>query len=310
MITMPTVLVLGAGASAPFGFPCGGGLRSQIYQIFAQKQSPEVQQMLLADFTFEKISQFRHALSRSGSMVDEFLEYRTDFMDVGKASIASVLLQDEGEASLFNVNVPNNWYELLFRCLTLESSFESFGKNKLSIITFNYDRSIEQYLFITLKNRYNRTEQECAKKLEEIPIIHVHGTLGRLPWQQFWGPIVNYGGDINFQKIRDASKTIKVIHEDISDDPEFNQAYELMTAATRIYFLGFGYHPINLKRLRIKKLIRKDMSGTAYHLPIYLRNNATSIKTRAGHPVIQLMHSPQSENIDVFTYLNYHVSLI
>jgi hypothetical protein len=46
---------------------------------------------------------------------------------------------------------------------------------------FNYDRSLEHFLFTALKYSSGKSDDECAGKLKTIPIIHLHGDLGALP---------------------------------------------------------------------------------------------------------------------------------
>ena len=60
----------------------------------------------------------------------------------------------------------------------LDSTFEEFGNNKLSIVTFNYDRSLEHYLLNSLMTLHGKTRDECAQALKKIPIVHVYGQLG------------------------------------------------------------------------------------------------------------------------------------
>ena len=75
-----------------------------------------------------------------------------------------------------------DWYEYL--SVKLNSSFEEFGENKLSVITFNYDRSLEHYLLNSLINLHGKTCDECVKALAQIPIVHVYGQLGERPYPQ------------------------------------------------------------------------------------------------------------------------------
>jgi len=264
MIEVPTVLVLGAGASMPFGFPSGRKLVALINDML-NGDSPTVNLLEKHGYEKEQIWRFRKNLVLSGrSSVDEFLEYRTDFLDVGKEAIAAALLSFEQTANLFNVNKGSNWYQYLFGLLN--TSFDEFDKNKLSIVTFNYDRSIEHYLFTALQYAYNKNDEECAEKLNKIPIVHVHGKLGRLPWEETHYSLVPYDvvakhSDNLGLYIGRGGKNIKIIHEDIEKDPEFKEAFELFIAAKRIYFLGFGFNETNLKRLRIESLCHPDVSN-------------------------------------------------
>src|SRR5207249_11041267 len=61
---------------------------------------------------------------------------------------------------------------------------------------------------------------------------------------------------------------IKIIHEvNVSDDPEFKRAHEVLKKSERICFLGFGYDKTNLRRLFAPFdpgfLVKKMLCGTA-----------------------------------------------
>ncbi|MBW7988586.1 MAG: hypothetical protein FVQ84_00980 [Planctomycetes bacterium] len=273
MVDIETVLVLGAGASMPFSFPSGKKLVALINDML-NGDSPTVDLLKKHGHEKEHIWNFRNTLVLSGrSSVDEFLEYRTDFLDIGKEAIAAALLRFEQTANLFNVKKDNNWYQYLFGLLN--TSFDEFDQNKLAIITFNYDRSFEHYLFTALQHAYNKNDEECAEKLNKIPIVHLHGKLGRLPWEKTRYSLVPYDTPRYPDKlglyVGRGGVNIKIIHEDIKKDPEFKQAFELLIAAKRICFLGFGFNETNLKRLRIESLCQpdvpdKDICGTSYGL--------------------------------------------
>jgi hypothetical protein len=151
VITTPTVLVLGAGASYPYGFPTAKGLKELICDAFASPTtratlllSDESDDLKYSPPSAEEFFQFREAFLKSGQpSVDAFLEHRPNFLRVGKLAIAHCLIPFEDEAKLYRPDLSRggNWYEYL--SVKLSSSFEQFGDNKLSIITFNYDRSVE-----------------------------------------------------------------------------------------------------------------------------------------------------------------------
>lgn len=246
MITRKLVVVLGAGASKPFGFPTGYELVKEINTMLKPSRTGTI----LSDLVKEQngpthVENFRIALEKSGKpSVDAFLEHRPEFLDVGKLAIAWALLPRENEERLFS-NGPN-WYEYLFN--KLNARFEEFNQNSLSILTFNYDRSLEHYLFTALKNAYGKQPAECAKMLHSIRIIHLYGQLGELSYLN--PPGVDFGAGVTADTLRKCADGIQIIHEDDAiDKPQFQQAHELLRNAERICFLGFGYDKTNLKRL-------------------------------------------------------------
>jgi len=208
----------------------------------------------------KEIIDFRSALNYADSpSVDAFLEHRSEFSEVGKLSIALILIPYEDERRLFNIDgsadMPSSWYRYLMDKLNAKDCDE-FKYNKLSVITFNYDRSWEHYLFTALKNRYGITDDECTESLSFIPIIHVHGSLGSLPWQasNYSRP---YEKTNDLSEIQKASKQIIVMSEKEEYASVFHTVFKLMEKASKIYFLGFGYHNTNLRRLGILNLSNK-----------------------------------------------------
>ena len=153
MITVPTTLILGAGASVPFGFPTGFTLLQKVLML----THPESLVNGIRNFAFLKCEQkeivrFHDELLKSGQeSVDSFLEFRPEFIPIGKTAIALTLITCENENTLFNPN-EENWYRYLFNRIT--TAFDDVARNELSILTFNYDRSLEHFLLTALTNKY------------------------------------------------------------------------------------------------------------------------------------------------------------
>ena len=49
----------------------------------------------------------------------------------------------------------------------------------------------------------------------------------------------------------DSIQSIKIVHEADAATEELDSAVELLTAATRILFIGFGYHEANMRKLKV-----------------------------------------------------------
>jgi hypothetical protein len=89
--------------------------------------------------------------------------------------------------------------------------------------------------------------------------IHLHGQLGFLPEIGGAGPVVSYGGSadgITEADVLSASRAIKIINEAHPNEPQFVQARQLLAAANRIVFLGFGFAPRNVERLQLQASLR------------------------------------------------------
>ena len=248
MITTPTVFVLGAGASVPYGYPTGAGLRSEVLEgisgwrgdaaVWAQGKGLEAE-----------AKRFAVALTRSrNTSVDAFLEHRRELQAIGKLAMASVLLRCENDERLFSEReIQGDWLTYLLNAMS--EPFDAFSGNKVSFITFNYDRVLEHALFNAVQHRYDKSVADGAHVLRTIGIVHVHGSLGPLPWQEPDGH--PYGRSVQLEDVLSAADRIKIVYEGAEEDPEFKVARTLIRKASRIYFLGFGYSKDNVERLHL-----------------------------------------------------------
>lgn len=142
----------------------------------------------------------------------------------------------------------------------------------LDIITFNYDRSLEQYLYNAVETAYpGKSETQYRELLQSRRIIHVYGKLGPLLWQDVDSHI-RYGQTPNAEMLLKAASNIKIMREAQTITEEFTQAHKVLGEADRICFLGFGFDETNLQRLMLPHLLRRDthvqIHATTLHLPI------------------------------------------
>jgi hypothetical protein len=267
MIRSPTVLILGAGASAPFGFPCGRPLLLEIahgIKVLSSSLGDLGHRLEGCGYDRDLVKQFgRELLLSAQPSVDAFLEKRREYIEVGKAAIACALIPYEREPELYRYQEKGpHWYEYLFS--QMGTTLEHFKNSQLSVITFNYDRSLEHFLFLALKHSYGLSDEECGEQLKAVPIVHVYGTLGgSLHYEEESRP---YNDEVTLDVVKRCASTIRVLHEStIIDDPELNKARELLMHARVICFLGFGYYYDNIRRLRPGLLPGdSELFGTAF----------------------------------------------
>ena len=199
--------------------------------------------------------------------VDSFLEYRPDFRDVGKQSIAASLVPRESEKHLQRAGRKQKmgWYELLFSRMIANK--EDFAQNQLRIVTFNYDRSLEHTLFLALRSSYGIPDKEAAEGVGSIGIVHLYGQLDDLPYllpaddksKGRW-----YDPTLTPEISKACAARIKILHEGEASSSEFERARGYIHWASTICFVGFGYDRINLRRLNIGGSdLRKRLFGTA-----------------------------------------------
>lgn len=259
MITIPTVLVLGAGASVHVGYPLGSALINNLCQQHRVGSDND----LPINWTVDDSDRLVTRLSRAGYYsIDAFLEKVPDQADLGKYLIARELKRHEIMDALFPSNNAG-WYQYLFNRLLDNDCASGFESSRLSIITFNYDRSLEVYLHEALIARFGLSSDDASSTISHIPIIHVHGSLGQYP-------VVPYESQCDSNELLEISRHIKIIHEvpDPKNDfcnREFEQANNLLHEAKRIFFLGFGFHPDNIRRFRFftpENTVDRDIFAT------------------------------------------------
>lgn len=273
MIAANTVLVLGAGASSPFEFPLGSRLVDDI--LYFIRQPYDVGRLSLVQkvtsTSDNTLQDFHDALKYSGKKsIDSFLENRDEFMNLGKALIACVLCPLEIRDNVFTSRSgPSNWYYYLFEKMGSNlSQFESSISN-LSIITFNYDRSLEYFLYHALVNSYRLKPDAVREILTKLTLIHFYGQLGELSELDPGGR--RYRNELGEPGLEKCISGINIIGEGVQKDLQ-KRAQEEIARAKRLIFLGFGYDKTNLSRLELQGPIHSNseiLSGSAYGLTKY-----------------------------------------
>lgn len=250
MVKTPTVLVLGAGASQPFGFPTGTELYASACEFLSDPKSRVSQALVRAEIDQDVLDYFAEALRHfGGRSVDQLIQDQPDFDVVGRATIAAILARRELDGPLFTV-AGAHWYKDLFDRLRPDPGypFEAIADNRLSVVTFNYDRSLEHFLFTVIKTSLGHgRDAEAASLARSIPIVHVYGSLGEYPFDRPddgvpYGPL---NLPLNLPRIAAGIQLL-----DPTRKGRLDEAHDLLREAKRVAFLGFGFDPLNLDRIR------------------------------------------------------------
>ena len=277
MITRPTTLVLGAGASVPYGFPTGEGLAERIREIARERGSKEYTQLLSLSVAPREISKFVAALDGiTLNSVDLTLQYRPEFSRVGKLMIAIAILEKEVYGPLqYRAGQNGAWYPLLLGAL--HAPREMMDGNKLNVITFNYDRSLEVYLQTAFSHLYNIDQTAAGEIVKRIPILHMHGVVGALPWENP-NEFIKYEAwtqEPNEQLLDHAARRIRVIHEEdetVAENETLARARSMLLSSREVIFVGMAYHRMNIERLNLDEVKgqnrRLTLRGTGCALPI------------------------------------------
>jgi hypothetical protein len=249
----------------------------------------------------------------SWGSADEFLERRQDVANVGRLviSICLLLAEHKAESQLWSNAGGKHWYDYLKSQLT--NPADKLGQDQFRIITFNYERSLEYFLYRSLKPFYKQvmTEETYTAAIKQFRFLHIYGNLGPLPWQSATGA-VPYGAQ-GYGEILTAAKSIKVLHQGAEDTVQqnFKTAQEWLQWAERVLFLGFGFHKDNVERLAIYETLGqdgKDRDIRASCLGLDATNRDRVEWGRRAHvrpPVIQF--APPTE--DCYKFLHDHVVL-
>jgi hypothetical protein len=280
MFRKPTVFVLGAGVSVPFGFPSGEKLL-QILSGKINRTSPNAdlmrQQHQICVSLLKFLSQSsdvdafvsRLRASHTAS-IDTWLQEHPDFMEMGKWAIAAVIGNAEF-GSKANEYVQDDWFGWLFQAMHKGTeSLQDLTKNEVYFITFNYDSMLEWKLEQSINNSYSCSEDEKQITIRYFfsRIIHVHGLLkiqhgDRYSIKMGTVPFIKVANATALNNRRDVieecalqaqelSKDIRIIGEPGPQGLKDAIAERIANAfgvCSKIILLGFGYDDRNLALL-------------------------------------------------------------
>lgn len=320
MIHEPTVFILGAGASCPYGYPSGRELRREIcthfyedYDRFILKRS-KIASFVPPKLELNEARNFADKFNKSSTKsIDLFLARNPEFEILGKKAIIFRIFAAERN-SAFREQMrtggrKQDWYSYIFDRLTDDhvekNDYRRFCENKVSFITFNYDRSLEHFLYESLVNSFNNIPLEKIKEqLVKLRIIHIFGQIAGLEWQDLDSKI-EYRWDINRINVQGLVNNLRIIYEE-NNNPELKEAHELLRKAQHIFFLGFGYAKENLELLNIPKALKQGQNiyGTALGLTPKEIQDKKTIFPDQSPPYASLVHI---EDLDCLMLLRQYL---
>lgn len=285
MIRTKTVMVVGAGASNDFGFPIGGKLLDDIRKAlnftFSHDEAKtgdrgllEVFRRVAADPQNNRVDRPRlnrlihagHRIGKSavgGDSIDNVIDQLDgdeDVQLVGKLAIAYHILKAEKSSPLFSQpqtsaiqlqQIQDTWLFQLMRIIRtdIRRSLVDTIFDNLSIITFNYDRTIEYFLPSALAAVYHIEIDEAREITRRLPVFHPYGQVGRLPWMTN-NPLEEMQfGDGDVDRVSQAARQIRTFGEQLEEGDELRAMRTALTEATNVVFLGFGFHRQNMRLL-------------------------------------------------------------
>jgi hypothetical protein len=299
-----TVFIIGAGASNEIGMPTGSDLRKNIIDILigikssqSHKDSStflEFPDHIIATwnsiYTYYNYDEnnFKNHINildeiiqslELTSSIDNLLYDNRDNLEIqaiGKIAIVSSILKAESECALCNISNFNNikptmegtWYYSLFLELNKQANLSEFIERLKNIyfIIFNYDRTLEYFLFNMIKRYYKTDDFETGKIIYNMNIYHPYGLPGFLEFQK--GVIKNSFGNTKANNICQLSSMIKTFMlNKFNDDEEYKGACDFLYNADKVFFLGFAFHSQNIDLLFPQKVTKshiKEQGNKAY----------------------------------------------
>lgn len=272
MFNRPTVFIVGAGASAECSLPTGAELKKKI--SVGAKFPFEFSRQIVGDqdLLYALKSHFRgsheqmESFSRAGNdlaetistfaSIDEALHWwraRPEIVEIGKVAVAHYILDAERNCVLGNnrktgrvdVDLANQTWLHCFMSIALaglDRESAPFAFKNVTIINFNYDRTIEQYIYWALQQRAGVERNVAAQAVSNLRMIRPYGSIGKLDWNgQHEVEFGMTGGDVF-----SISRNIRTFTEQIEEVSIAEGIDEALEAANLIVLLGFGFHQQNL----------------------------------------------------------------
>lgn len=291
------VLILGAGASCDFGYPLGDELKIKVIQALSNSK---FQSELKNAYQYrpdidDLIKAFIEDLKITKASIDRFLaKSEKAYQKLGKVGIIKVIADCENDNRIFQNT--NSWYKVLYNLMDGHSDLDKFEGNNLSILTFNYDRSLEHFFFSQLVDDHGNMHMDrIITNIKKIPIIHLHGRINMLPWEDNQVGY-SYGRKGFVPDVFNIAEGMILPHNKNNENNVFDEAHQIIDKADIIYFLGFGYDEDNLKKLDINLISKKRVFSTSYKIPVAKQN---MINDKFGKVIIQF----SSNTVTVYDFL-------
>lgn len=280
MIRTKTALVVGAGASCELQFPdgneflariaagfdfqrLGGPLETSDIKAMAAHIDDIATKARVKKEALMDAGQIIRSAARLGSSIDAILEQHGNnpmVLAVGKLAITHYVLDAEAHSPLgaepkdpgdLPVRGTENWLFQLSRAVVngvpradAERCFDN-----LSIICFNYDRSIEHYLPWALHMAFGMTLTEARQLVaERLRITHPYGTPGKLGWQEGSMPVADWG-ETEPDELHSVVEQLRTPSERNEERAFKRHLLGEVTMGKRLFFLGFGFDPMNCSML-------------------------------------------------------------
>lgn len=297
-----TTFILGAGSNCSMKFPLGNQLYNQAINEILIDSGSALRRILQVlkdeEFIEEDFVEFAKQLKKSDrKSIDEFTYHHPEFEQIAKIILMYFISIRENDFDLFNQEEPH-WYRYIWDIINT-IDFEDFPAKDIGFITFNYDRSLEQYLYTviyyTYGSRYNLDSKRIRNQIcNKIPIHHVYGKIDNLKF-------ANENNYLDYEEVnsinnkdqgifktadklikiyRDRINNIKLIYTDRNNiDSNIDQIKDLIIDSSQLIFIGFAFNELNMEILGFKKGIPHSKYPSQIYGYDYEKNNTKKIHT-------------------------------
>jgi hypothetical protein len=265
VIKSKTVFVVGAGASKEVGLPTGDELKQRITKLLAPETRDEfITQALVVAAGKGDYSRYSSAavqLSKAMTLaqsVDNYMEAHQEDPAIqvcGKLAIVksileaerrSTLHQDRGHSIAFDA-VSKTWFGYFFKMIAEACVRENANTllDNVSMIIFNYDRCIEQFLFHAIRTYYSLSDDDAHIIASRMIRFHPYGTVAAWRDSGDHHPFGSPSADANH--LLSLSHRIRTYSERTADVKNVAEMQSFVADAEFMVFLGFAFHPLNMQ---------------------------------------------------------------
>ena len=263
-------------------------------------------------------------------VIDYFLEWNEDLQEIGKLIIAWVILDREEEyhrhQKYNNVNrqrladkapfvkdsgkqvnyqyFKDNWYKfLLYKIITECKDSSRLQKNNVDFITFNYDVSLETFLYQGLRDiQFLKKNDEDVNDFLQDRFTHMYGKVRENPFVEDIPIIESMPSHVEVKSLDNilpiaykASKNIRTIGDQKDDEDAIKRSEELLNHAEDIYILGYGFDRKNSERLGVEEFL------SVHGLDEIVRNTKQAVKKNIYFTNFQDYNSVNKRASQIFT---------
>ncbi len=276
-----TLLVLGAGASAPYNLPLGGKLVSEIaaaakIRIDFDRATDQCGDRQFANLFLQAARRqsispnpiltalaFINSHSGTSASIDDFVHSNTGVPNLPEAAKICItyLIAEHENRSPINFKLERNanedlkdvveknkdswvhvFYQNMQKGITRNDIANIF--DDLYVVNFNYDRCFEQHISLLIRANFGFSEDEMLSVMEKLRMIHPYGCIGRLFGQVGKSPR-SFGKLVHDHDVFDRSEGIRTYTEAV--DAQISKTINSwFVDARQVVFLGFGFHKQNM----------------------------------------------------------------